>query len=562
MATKKQKKDKSRAARLAQRDRVLAKENQLDEDFQEEELPEEVIPVESLEKEMGEMYMGPTSWEESYALEDAREQASQINTTVWKTEDLVRNILFTPMLDPKEKVSAMKKVADGFEERVAQAAKPIKKDLDILVIKSILAVDKRHSGPLEFVGDLISKAKLTASAENALDDSQFALVKGEGENKVRKYPIHDKAHVRNALARAAQMIEAGGEAAADAKAAMPKIRAAAKKMGIEMSMEKENNSIMIEKDLHGDWRWIGWVSNNFIDYDGDIISKAAHEEYVTWLDANPELAPVSTTWHLPEMVRKNATDFWAYEDGFLIMSGKLTEDEAESLLKAKIITDIGMSHQSLALERDPNDRRVVTKYRMYECSDLPLENAANPFTNFDVLEKEADMNKKDYLAQFIGEEKAESILQKAGLKKEALDAAGVESKEKQDVVPETPAPAETAPQTVVVAAAPVDEKALIEKVIKELGAEELSKQFAELKETAEKVPLLEALVKELQTTQDEKLAEKLTPPAERFSWLQKSRASTSEETVLKEEMPEDQKLKKSVPEVGWFSEVTRTQPVV
>ena len=201
MATKKQKKDKSRAARLAQRDRVLAKENQLDEDFQEEELPEEVIPVESLEKEMGEMYMGPTSWEESDALEAAREQASQINTTVWKTEDLVRNILFTPMLDPKEKVSAMKKVADGFEERVAQAAKPIKKDLDILVIKSILAVDKRHSGPLEFVGDLISKAKLTAAKENSLDDSQFALVKGEGENKVRKYPIHDKAHVRNALAR-------------------------------------------------------------------------------------------------------------------------------------------------------------------------------------------------------------------------------------------------------------------------------------------------------------------------------------------------------------------------
>ncbi len=558
-----QKRAKARATRLTQREHVLAKQRAEVEDLQEEELPDEVIPEEELQKDMGEMdmYMGPTSWEESDAMDVAREQAMQVNEVTYKTQDLVRNILYTPLMDEKEKSKAIQAVGAGFGERVKDAVKPIRKDLDILVIESILAADKRHSKPFEFVSDLISKAKLTASAENALDDSQFALVTTRDGQKVRKYPIHDKAHVRNALARAAQMMAEGGQAAADAKVAMPKIRAAAKKMGIEMAMEKDNNAIMIEKDAAGDWRWIGWVSNNFIDTDGDIISKEAHEEYVAWLDANPDMAPASTTWHMPELVRKNATDFWAYENGFLIMSGKLTEDEVESLLKAKILTDLGMSHQSLALGRDPQDARVVTKYRMYECSDLPLENAANPFTNFEVISKEVDMDKLKYLAQFVGEAKAKAFIEKAGLKKEALDAAGIESKEKQVKTPEVSAKPETPAKTVVQAAPALDAEAILEKLKKELGIDELNEMLIGLVENAEKVPMLEELLKEALGEQETKLAEKLTPPAERYIWMQKNRASKSAENVLKEGDEEDEKLKKATPKLGWLSEITGTQPV-
>ncbi|RPJ20967.1 MAG: hypothetical protein EHM33_27285, partial [Chloroflexi bacterium] len=288
-----------------------------------EETPEvELIQDEPIEKDMGEMYyMGPTSFSELDQLKETREQAAQVRSVTYDTQDLVWNILNHPMMPAEEKAKAIQSVGSEFGARVTKAAKPIKKDLDILVIEAILAADKRNSKPLEFIGDFISKAKLTAGAENALDDSQFALVRSDGEKKERKYPIHDKAHVRNALARAAQMMAEGGEAAADAKAAMPKIRAAAKKMGIEMSMEKDNNAILIEKDANGDWRWIGWVSNNFIDWDGDIIAEDAHKEYVGWLDKNPDMYPASTTWHMPEMVRKNAVDFATYESGFLIMSG-------------------------------------------------------------------------------------------------------------------------------------------------------------------------------------------------------------------------------------------------
>jgi len=45
-------------------------------------------------------------------------------------------------------------------------------------------------------------AKLTTSARNSLSASQFALPGG-------RFPVEDKAHARNALARASQGVKAG-----------------------------------------------------------------------------------------------------------------------------------------------------------------------------------------------------------------------------------------------------------------------------------------------------------------------------------------------------------------
>lgn len=96
------------------------------------------------------------------------------------------------------------------------------------------------------------KKKLSYSSRQNLSDSDFALVTTRGGQKIRKYPIHDASHVRNALARAAQQIKNGGEGAKDAKAAMPKIRAAAKKFGIKMDNGKKEIDIgerLTEEDL-------------------------------------------------------------------------------------------------------------------------------------------------------------------------------------------------------------------------------------------------------------------------------------------------------------------------
>lgn len=171
------------------------------------------------------------------------------------------------------------------------------------------------------------------------------------------------------------------------------------------------------------------------------------------------------------------------------------------------------------------------------------------------------MDKQKYLAPFFGgdEEKAAAFLEKTGLKQKALQEAGIESKEKA----EEPKAEETAkePAAVETPAQP-DTKAILEALKKELGMEELSETVAQLMEAAEKVPMLEALVKEMQGNQDEKLAEILTPPASRYAWMNKARATESEENVAKED--EEKTLKQKAPGVPdgyWLSEITGTAPV-
>lgn len=82
----------------------------------------------------------------------------------------------------------------------------------------------------------LDRAQMTSASINDLPDSAFAYIepggKKDGTGKtiprsLRHFPIHDAAHVRNALARAPQ--------SPFGDKAMPKIRAAARRFGIEVS---------------------------------------------------------------------------------------------------------------------------------------------------------------------------------------------------------------------------------------------------------------------------------------------------------------------------------------
>src|SRR6266498_1258523 len=85
---------------------------------------------------------------------------------------------------------------------------------------------------------LAERAPETSGAINALPDSAFAYIEPGGSKddsgrtvprSLRHFPIHDAAHVRNALARAPQ--------SPFGKQAMPKILAAAKKFGITVGQK-------------------------------------------------------------------------------------------------------------------------------------------------------------------------------------------------------------------------------------------------------------------------------------------------------------------------------------
>lgn len=560
--------------------------DELEEDIQEDELLAIVDDPESddsneREKERGKrkdgdsvhkeylgeggIFLGPTSFEELDALEAAREQAHEINEVSWQVSDLVYNIIRNPMMEPKAKSAAIKNVGDGFETRVSAilSGESVEKDLDVLSIEALLAYDARHTGVVEKALDWVNGKTLTEAGRKKLADDQYGLP------DQKKYPIHDKAHVRKALGRAAQQIKSGGEGAVDARTALPRIRAAAKKYGIEVSTEKQNNAIVVEKDAKGEWRWVGWSSNKFMDWDGEILAEVAHKEYTEWLDENPDMSPVFMSWHTPETVRKNAVDFWTYENGFLIMSGPLAEEEAAGLLRVQKDIDLGMSHGTIVLARDPGNKKIITKYRMFEVSELPLENAANPFTSFDTVAKEAGMDKKAYFASLFGEDKAQKYLDLTKQAEEKLEGAGVQSKELavsgEQKAEGTTQKVESGAAQGAPALSAKDLEAIVKAVGDKYDMDGLNAYLADAQTAIEKVPVLEELVKSLAEGQDDALAEKISPKAG-FVWsVQKARASQSDKSKLEEGNEADEKLKKSAPhfdpDVDWLSAQTNIAPI-
>jgi len=107
------------------------------------------------------------------------------------------------------------------------------------------ALDKSIYSEYEKASEKVSK-RLTYKERQSLSDNDFAVVvkvkdKKTGKvRKIRKYPIHDKAHVRNALARIAQKEakEALKKLGVSVEKVKAKIEAKAKKLGIETSEKK------------------------------------------------------------------------------------------------------------------------------------------------------------------------------------------------------------------------------------------------------------------------------------------------------------------------------------
>jgi len=90
---------------------------------------------------------------------------------------------------------------------------------------------------------LVEAAKLTRKSINDLPDSDFAYIEPGGSKddsgkttprSLRHFPIHDAAHVRNALARLPQ-----SNLSSEAKSkALSKIKSAAKKYGIDKDQKE------------------------------------------------------------------------------------------------------------------------------------------------------------------------------------------------------------------------------------------------------------------------------------------------------------------------------------
>jgi hypothetical protein len=479
-------------------------------------LPSDVVVVQDI---------GPTSFSELDAEREARERAWNIKRVTYDAEDILSNIVRNIAMELDEKATAIKKVAEELPKRVDKASKkPLSKGLEEKAERLELELVLKE---ISFPSLLLAwaKAKLTSATRNDLPDSAFACILPGGKKDAsgrtvprnkRRFPIHDKAHVYNALARLPQ---AGGDIASCAR---PKVLAAARKMGIGKPAKKDTG-IMVFKDEGGDWRWIGWFTNKFQDREGEILSSAAHKEYAAFLEENPGLMPEFRIWHRKGTARAHRPDYLAYQNGFVMTSGKLTTQEAIGLMTVARKEAIGMSHGFFAVERDPDNPKIITKYRTFEVSDLPQTHAANPWTPFAVLQKEARMTDKQeqYFRDQVGDEFFDELVAKTAGMEEALEEAQVPNKALETEVAEEETKEESTK-------AP-DGAALATQIAEALHLGDLS---AFVEETKTALKQLTEEVGELKKSDDEKIADQIAPAKPVFAW---TRVSEKGEELTEEE---------------------------
>lgn len=206
---------------------------------------------------------------------------------------------------------------------------------------------------------------------------------------------------------------------------------------------KETSGIRVTKGIDGKPHWFGWVSNKFRDRDvpaepklgGQIITEQAHKDFVQWVYQDPsENMPQLWPWHLPEGAHKSRADWIDYADGFLVMSGSLTEKEAELLTGLGEEYDLAMSHGLIRSDHHyDKERGLIQKYRTFEASYLPREFAANEWTDIQTIAKEVikmgfTPERRDFLVTALGEEEVMKLESDTEGRGKALDELGVEWK--------------------------------------------------------------------------------------------------------------------------------------
>lgn len=351
-------------------------------------------------------------------------------------------------------------------------------------------------------------------------------------------------------------------------------------IGIKRSNKKapktkiKSSGFIVQKDLQGNHRWFGWVSNKFRDRDikshpkGEIISEAAHKEFVAWVyEKAKERMPQLWLWHTPKTAMEQRADWLDYADGFLLASGLLTEKEADMWNKLSEKHEMGMSHGFFKSPQHYDaENGVINKYRSFEGSGLPLAFVANEWTDFTTLLQEAKEmgftpDRRAFLVDALGEEKVAELEASTKDLAEELKELGIEFKEveeKQVVVKDEPTleePVETE--------APVDD---VKELLKALGIDKLSEylegQETLIKTLKETVESQGKNIASLQKSDDEKVAEALKPKVDvekdiKPVWLRS--ASQSDDNLLTKE---EEELVDKAKETGaaWVSEVFGTQP--
>ena len=169
-------------------------------------------------------------------------------------------------------------------------------------------------------GEIEEAAKLTTEQRNALPDSDFALIQEKDGKKVRRFPINDEAHVRNALARLPQAKDITEE---EKKSALAKILKKAKELNMTELLKKyeksEEQSSETQAEVKPEETKIEEKSEVAETKSEEIKAEETKEEVIVAPEVNAQLEQVA-----PEQLVKKLVKIVTYE------GNEVTELIAES----------------------------------------------------------------------------------------------------------------------------------------------------------------------------------------------------------------------------------------
>lgn len=524
--------------------------------------------------------MGVMSFAELDSVERANEQASKLGKIIHTFTRLARNITNNPAIDPMERSSALRDLTE--EMRMRLDADFERGNRSILLPTIDGKFDREYLEKL-LKSDQIYKATKTEGGVE-YQASDYADVPDMNMPSTWKLRLAENSSGNFTIAQIARAITAmqpGGfrgnrvELTQPKATVVSKISAAINKAD-GTNEQKENlrqrlnavktftthTGFKVLQTKEGGYRWLGWVSNKFIDREGEILTEDAHKDYVAWLDAHPKAAPELWTYHIPGTGRKNRADFWAYLNGFLLLGGKLTEQEAKAF---ESCDELGMSHGFYVLDKQGN---LINQYRTFEATVLPYQAAANLWTKFTTKDLEIMAQKgmsqaqRELAIQLHGEDFVSALESDTNKMNTALNEAGVQSKENQ--IPEdAELVEEVSAEGVEIAENPeafnADDlvKQFTEAVTKQLNPEGLQAAIKAIHDQGENnataIANITKRLEALEKSDDEKLAKELSPViANGIDWMGGFRASQSKETVVTAD--EKEKFEEAKPNESWVSE--------
>lgn len=191
-------------------------------------------------------------------------------------------------------------------------------------------------------------------------------------------------------------------------------------------LDTHDSAFSVFKDADNRYRWLAFSSNGFQDKEREIVSTKALEDAVAYGDETGDRGTLRL-FHLPGSDH-GTCDFQAMVGRFLVESGTFDDsDLGQKALEYYKTTDdeLGVS-VGFIFHESGFDGRVYTRIKRFkERSVCPLNTVANPWTSFELLTGESEMNAAQtaFLEKVAGPELASKVVQKGESATKVLEAS-------------------------------------------------------------------------------------------------------------------------------------------